>query len=51
MQIKISLTREEVDAIFADHFRKMIPDLQEVKSGVMAEIVVVVVAKDEANRK
>ncbi len=51
MHVKITLTRDEIDAILADYLRKKIPDLQEAKSGITAEVTVVVTVKEEANKK
>ena len=51
MHINITLTRDEVDAILAEHLRKKIPDLQEVKSGVGEQIAVVVTVKEDAPKK
>jgi hypothetical protein len=51
MNITIVLTRGEVDEIFAEHLRKKIPDLLEVKSGVGTETTIMITMKESGHKR
>ncbi len=47
MQIKVTLTREEVNAIMLEHLRKEMPNVVSVKSDVANEVIATVVLTEE----